>query len=84
MVFKLISRARRKGSPIEASIEVDRFGNGVRRYRASPVRMVVRGKELSFQVEDFITYGRTRRGAGKRCLEKVVAFLKEQAKIHEQ
>ena len=84
MVFKLFSRTRRKGSPIEASIEVERYRNGVHRYRASPFRMAIRGEELSFQVEDFIAYGRTRRGTKKRCLAKVVSFLKEKAKAHEE
>ena len=84
MVFKLFSRTRRKGSPIDASIEVERYGTGARRYRASPVRMAIRGKEVSFQFEDFIAYGWTRRGPGKRCLAKVVSFLKEEVKTHEE
>ncbi len=84
MVFKLFSRTRRKGSPIEAFIVVERYRDGVHNYRASPVRMAIRGKEISFQVEDFIAYGRTQRGARKRCLAKVVSFLKEKAKAHEE
>ncbi len=84
MVSKLFSRTRSKGSPIEAFIEVERYRDGVHNYRASPVRMAIRGKEVSFQFEDFIAYGWTRRGPGKRCLAKVVSFLKEEVKTHEE
>ena len=82
MAFKPFSRTRRKGAPIEASIEVARYETGARRYRAEPVKMAIQGKEVPFQPVDFFVYGRTRRGAGKRCLKKVVAYLKQQAKIH--
>ncbi len=83
MVFKLFSQTRSKGSLIEASIEVERYGTGVRRYRASPVRMLVRGKGIPFDIVDFMAYARTRRGARKRCFGKVVPFMKEKAKAHE-
>ena len=88
MTFSTFSTTRRqeaidkKAAPIETLIEVERYMTGFRRYRASPLRMAIRGKEVPFQPVDFFVYGRTQRGAGKRCLKKVVAYLKQQAKIH--
>ena len=84
MGFRLLPRFRKKGEPIQATIQVESYGTGDHRFEARPVTMAIRGLEVSFQVEDFIAYGRTRRGARMRCLEKVVVFLKEQAKIHQQ
>lgn len=69
----------KKGTPIEATVEVDRRGRGGRRYEARPARMSVGGKPVSFQVEHFITYGRTRRGAQRRCVRKVISYLKTRA-----
>ncbi len=83
MAFRLLPRPRRRGAPLEASIEVERYEKGTRRYRAEPVRMAIRGKEISFQADNFMAYGRTGRGARKRCLAKVLSFLKEKVKTHE-
>jgi hypothetical protein len=70
----------KKGTPIEATVEVERFGRGRNRYEARPARMSVGGKPVSFQVEDFITYGWTRRGAQRQCVRKVISYLKMRAK----
>jgi len=64
MGFRLLPRFRKKGEPIQATIHVESYGTGDHRYEARPVTMAIRGLEVSFQVEDFIAYGRTRRGAG--------------------
>ena len=71
---------RKKRTPIEATVEVDRCSRGGRRYEARPTRMSVNGTAVSFRIEDFVSYGWTRRGAHKRCLQKVIAFLKIRAK----
>ena len=70
----------KKGTPIEATVEVDRLGRGRGRYEARPTRMSVGGTAVSFRMEDFVSYGWTRRGAHKRCLRKVIAFLRIRAK----
>lgn len=84
MAFRLFPSFRKKGAPIQAIIEVEPYGRGDHRYGARPVRMTIRDREVSFDAENFITYGWSRRAARKRCLEKVVAYLKERAKIPEE
>jgi hypothetical protein len=77
---KLFSIFRKKATFFQATIEVVRYGTGTRRHEARPVSMNVRGKEVSFDSQDFVAYGWTRRAARKRCLEKVIPYLREQAK----
>ncbi len=84
MAFRLFPRSRKKGAPIQASIQVERYTTGDHRYEARPVRMTIRDREVSFDAQNFIAYGWSRRAARKRCLEKVIAYLKERAKIPEE
>jgi hypothetical protein len=84
VAFRLFPRSRREKAPIQATIELSRFATGSRRYEARPVRLAVRGKEVLFDPQDFVAYGWTPRAARKRCLEKVVAYLRVKAKIPEE
>ncbi|MFQ5904927.1 MAG: hypothetical protein ACE5JO_14685 [Candidatus Binatia bacterium] len=84
MSFHLFSSSRKRGTPIEATIEVERYNTGVRRYEARPLRMAVRGKVITFRMEDFIAYGWTARAARRRCLKKVLPYLTERAKVQKE
>jgi len=84
LFFKLFPFFRKKASFIQINIEVRRYAKGTRRYEARPVSMDLRGKEVSFDSQDFVAYGWTRRAARKRCLEKVIPYLRDQAKVHEE
>jgi hypothetical protein len=70
----------KKRTPIEATVEVERFGRRGHRYEARPARMTIGGTSVSFRTEDFVTYGWTQRGARKRCLRKVISYLKQRAR----
>jgi hypothetical protein len=70
----------KKGTAIEATVEVARFARGARRFEARPARMEIGGVSVPYRMEDFLAYGWTQRGARKRCLRKVITYLKQRAK----
>ena len=71
---------RKKPTPIEATVVVERFGRGRNRYEARPATMSVSGNPVPFEVEDFISYGWTRRGAQWGCVGKVISYLRMRTK----
>ena len=66
------------------TVWVERYGKAAKRYRARPIDLWSRGKWITLDIDDFITYGFTRRSAQRRCIEKLEAHMRKLATRNEQ